>query len=162
MQRVKKAATVKPANRRRQARKGVAVPNGEGTRFQKGCPSPNPTGRPKWAAFSQLARERLLEPVPNDERGRTHSEVLFDMAFARARKGDLDAAEFLLDRAEGKPVQSVNTQVTSVTPVEKLQNWYAQLSDAELDAKEKELLGLIAKEKQQKKLLPGATEPANG
>jgi hypothetical protein len=127
-------ATGTPQNRQISGRKDGPVPNCEATQFRPGV-SPNPGGRPKWAVFSQLVRDRLADPVLGDPKQRTGAEVLFDMAFEKARGGDLEAMEFLLDRAEGKPVAhtSANLSVTDTRQPE------APLTDEELEARRRQL-----------------------
>jgi hypothetical protein len=44
---------------------------GEGTRWQKGQPSPNPGGRPRKMLLTDAFRAVLAQPYPGDKLGRT-------------------------------------------------------------------------------------------
>ena len=71
--------------------------------FKKGQ-SGNPKGRPKKIP----AIDALLADVLGKERGgKTEAEAILTALAMRARSGDVRAAEVLLDRAYGKPKQSI-------------------------------------------------------
>jgi hypothetical protein len=97
----------------KEAGKGKPVPNSEGTRFKRGQ-SGNPGGRPKAAPFSQACLELLTAPVPGDRERRTHAQALAAMLMDKALKGDVRAAVELVDRAEGRPRQSVAVENTAL------------------------------------------------
>ena len=76
------------------------------TRWKKGCPSPNPAGRPRTSVFSAAAKAILAEEDPKLRK--TGAEILIEQAFRRARQGSYRHLELLLAYAEGKPKQSVD------------------------------------------------------
>jgi hypothetical protein len=76
--------------------------NLRGPRWQKGCPSPNPKGRPRTRHLSKAAAEWLAE----GER-ETNARAIVEAIGARALKGDLACAAWLADRTEGRPHQSL-------------------------------------------------------
>ena len=82
--------------------------------WRKGCPSPNPSGRPKTAPLSQACREVLGQLVPDDPDGRTYAEVIAAMLAEKALEGDIRAAQEIADRAEGRSRQSVEISHTSL------------------------------------------------
>lgn len=97
------------------------------TRFKKGQ-SGNPRGRPK--KLPQL--DTLLAEVLGDEKdGVTAAEAILRAIRAKAARGDVRAAEVLLDRAWGKPKQSID-QTIDLRAIR-------QMSDAELEAQAKAL-----------------------
>jgi hypothetical protein len=76
--------------------------------FKKG-ESGNPNGRPK--KLPEL--DKLLADVLGEEKdGITAGEVILKALRAKAAKGDVRAAEVLLDRAYGKAKQTINNNVT--------------------------------------------------
>jgi Family of unknown function (DUF5681) len=71
----------------------------------KGGPSPNPNGRPR--KLPEL--DRLCAEVLGEEKdGTTAIETILKVLRAKAAKGDLRAAELLLDRAYGRARQGVD------------------------------------------------------
>ena len=69
----------------------------------KGGPSPNPAGRPK--KLPEL--DKLLADVLGEEKdGVSAAEAILRVLRAKAAKGDLRAAEILLDRGYGKAKQA--------------------------------------------------------
>ena len=76
--------------------------------FKKGQ-SGNPNGRPK--KLPEL--DKLLADVLGEEKdGVTAAEAILRVLRAKAAKGDLRAAEILLDRGYGKPKQAVDMSAT--------------------------------------------------
>jgi len=73
------------------------------SRFKKGQ-SGNPNGRPKLPDIS----EALAKILADEKDGRTALEQTLLALRAKAVRGDIRAAEALLDRAFGKPKQSVD------------------------------------------------------
>lgn len=73
------------------------------SRFKKGQ-SGNPNGRPKLPDIS----EALAKILADEKDGRTALEQTLIALRAKAVRGDIRAAEALLDRAFGKPKQSVD------------------------------------------------------
>jgi len=79
-------------------------------RIPKGT-SGNPKGRPK--KLPEL--DKLLADVLGEEKdGVTAAEVILKALRAKAAKGDIRAAEVLLDRAWGKAKQSTDVTLTSI------------------------------------------------
>lgn len=71
----------------------------------KGGPSPNPAGRPK--KLPEL--DKLLADVLGEEKdGVTAAQAILNMLRSKAAKGDIRAAEVLLDRAWGRARQAVD------------------------------------------------------
>ena len=76
--------------------------------FKKG-ESGNPNGRPK--KLPEL--DKLLADVLGEEKdGITAGEVILKALRAKAAKGDVRAAEVLLDRAYGKAKQTMDVSVS--------------------------------------------------
>ena len=75
----------------------------------------NPNGRPrKLPELHVLLAEVLGEQT---KEGLTAAEEILRAIYARARKGDTRAAELLLDRAYGKPKQSIDNNITTTEPL---------------------------------------------
>jgi hypothetical protein len=81
-----------------------AVPRGL-TPWQKGQPSPNPSGRPK---IPQEVRDIAMALTPDPIR--TLGEVMNDKNAPHAAR--VNAADKILDRALGKPMQSIHMETT--------------------------------------------------
>jgi hypothetical protein len=82
-------------------------------RWKKG-ESGNPNGRPR--KLPEL--DKLLADVLGEEKdGITAGEVILKAIRAKAAKGDVRAAELLLDRAYGKPKQSIENNISSLEPM---------------------------------------------
>lgn len=82
-------------------------------RVPKGGPSPNPNGRPK--KIPEL--DKLLADVLGEEKDGVEAAKAILMALRlKAVKGDVRAAEVLLDRAYGKPKQQTDMNVTGSIP----------------------------------------------
>jgi hypothetical protein len=85
----------------------------EHSKFKKGQ-SGNPNGRPR--KLPEL--DKLLADVLGEEKdGVTAGEAILKAIRARAAKGDVRAAELLLDRAYGKPKQSIDNNITTTEPL---------------------------------------------
>jgi hypothetical protein len=82
--------------------------------FKKG-ESGNPNGRPK--KLPQL-NELLAEILGEDKDGITAAEAILKALRAKAAKGDIRAAEVLLDRAYGKPKQTTELTGSNGDPVQ--------------------------------------------
>ncbi len=86
----------------------MAFPNKE-TQFKKG-ESGNENGRPK--KLPEI--DKLLAEVLGEEKDGIEAAKAILMALrAKATKGDVRAAEVLLDRAYGKAKQEINQNVTN-------------------------------------------------
>ena len=82
-------------------------------KFKKGQTG-NPNGRPR--KLPEL--DKLLADVLGEEKdGITAGEAILKAIRARAAKGDVRAAELLLDRAYGKPKQSIDNNITTTEPL---------------------------------------------
>lgn len=80
------------------------IPNEEKGQFKKGKTG-NPNGRPK--KLPEL--DKLLADVLGEEKdGITAAEAILKALRAKATKGDIRAAEVLLDRGYGKAKQSMD------------------------------------------------------
>jgi len=75
--------------------------------------SGNPSGRPRTAALSHALRQKLAEFVPDDPERRTYAQKLADSLIDKAMKGDPDTFRAIVDRVEGKPLQSFEVTHTS-------------------------------------------------
>jgi hypothetical protein len=82
-------------------------------RWKKG-ESGNPNGRPRKLPELHV----LLADVLGEEKdGITAGEAILKALRAKASKGDVRAAEVLLDRAYGKPKQSIDNNITTTEPL---------------------------------------------
>jgi len=84
--------------------------------------SGNPGGRPRTRFLVEAIRRIAAEP--NDASGRTKAEALAERLWKIAFKGSLAAMREIMDRAEGKPEQSIN--------VTQLQAPFADKTDEQL------------------------------
>jgi hypothetical protein len=80
----------------------------EATKWRKGCPSPNPKGKPSMRRFSDAAKAVLAEVDPKT--GKSGAEQLVGLAFRRAKQGSVKHLALLLAYVEGKPAQNVQLQ----------------------------------------------------
>lgn len=80
----------------------------EATRWKKGCPSPNPAGRPRTAEISQVVREALAHEDPRTRR--TELETIVQNWVRRAKQGDTKKGEILFAYCFGKPKQSLDLE----------------------------------------------------
>ncbi len=76
--------------------------------------SGNPSGRPAIQKLSAAIRNILGQSVPGLD-GVTYAELIAETLAEKAAAGDVRAAEILADRAEGRPSQSLDLQVTQLT-----------------------------------------------
>ena len=82
-------------------------------RWKKG-ETGNPNGRPR--KLPELTK--LMADILGDEKnGLTTAERILKAIEAKALKGDIKAAEMLLDRGYGKPKQTQETSITSSDPL---------------------------------------------
>ena len=82
-------------------------------RWKKG-ETGNPNGRPR--KLPELTK--LMADILGDEKnGLTTAERILKAIEAKALKGDIKAAEMLLDRGYGKPKQTQETNITSSEPL---------------------------------------------
>lgn len=91
---------------------------GKDTQFKPGV-SGNPAGKPKGVPHSKTRLLRLLEltenlknPVTGEIEGFTIAEQLDLQQIIKARKGDTKAYTVIMDRLEGKPNLTVDTNIT--------------------------------------------------
>ena len=85
----------------------------EHSKFKKGK-SGNPNGRPR----KLPALDKLMADVLGEEKdGITAGEAILKALRAKATKGDVRAAEVLLDRAYGKPKQTSETTLKTTEPL---------------------------------------------
>jgi hypothetical protein len=90
----------------------MAFPH-DGKKFKKGQTG-NPNGQPR----KLPALDKLMADVLGEEKdGITAGEAILKALRAKATKGDVRAAEVLLDRAYGKPKQTTDTNITSTEPL---------------------------------------------
>jgi hypothetical protein len=91
----------------------MAAKDIEKHKFKKGQTG-NPNGRPR--KLPEL--DKLLADVLGEEKdGVTAGEAILKAIRARAAKGDVRAAELLLDRAYGKPKHSIDNNITTTEPL---------------------------------------------
>lgn len=90
--------------------KGFAKGNKHGYRFKKGDdPNRNMDGRPKCKLFSEAARDILETDVEDMHRKpRTVAELFAAVLMVKGSIGDRGSIQEIVDRAEGKPRQSVD------------------------------------------------------
>jgi len=90
----------------------MAFPH-DGKKFKKGQTG-NPNGQPR----KLPALDKLMADVLGEEKdGITAGEAILKALRAKATKGDVRAAEVLLDRAYGKPKQTHDNIITSSEPL---------------------------------------------
>ena len=90
----------------------MAFPH-DGRKMKKG-ETLNPNGRPR--KLPEL--DKLLADVLGEEKdGITAGEAILKALRAKATKGDVRAAEVLLDRAYGKAKQTMDTNVNMLEPL---------------------------------------------
>jgi hypothetical protein len=90
----------------------MAFPH-DGRKMKKG-ETLNPNGRPK--KLPELSK--LMADILGDEKnGLTTAERILKAIEAKALRGDIKAAEMLLDRGYGKPKQTQETNITSSDPL---------------------------------------------
>jgi hypothetical protein len=84
--------------------------NGYGSehRFKPGV-SGNPSGRPLCKEVNAASRSFLASGIHKSPKAITNAEAIVEAQGRKAKKGDLGAAQFLADRAEGRPAVSVHT-----------------------------------------------------
>ena len=75
--------------------------------FKKGK-SGNPKGRPKKLPDIDELLDKVLG---TDGKGKSEAEAILTALMAKAKKGDVRAAEVLLDRAYGKVKQTIESTV---------------------------------------------------
>ena len=94
--------------------KSNPIKNSEATRFKKGV-SGNPAGKPR--KLPEL--DKLIAEVLGEEKnGITAAEAVLKAMLAKAARGDVKAAQLILDRAYGKSLQ----QIDMTSKGEKLQH----------------------------------------
>jgi hypothetical protein len=71
-------------------------------------------GRPKLPELHKILADVLGKEGKD---GMTAAEEILQALHAKAKKGDTRAAELLLDRAYGKPKQTVDNNITAVEPL---------------------------------------------
>ena len=83
----------------------------EDTQVKKGHGG-NPNGRPKKEhSLTDLLREALEQP--HDDTGKTKKEMVIDKLYEIAvKKGDVVMLKYLIDRIDGKPLQTIEANVT--------------------------------------------------
>lgn len=96
----------------------------------------NPKGYPKGVQHSRTRLRRLLEltenltnPVTGEIEGFTIAEQMDLAQIIKARKGDTQAYNTIMDRLEGKPQQTVEMNV-AVDPRKEILNKYLGGDDA--------------------------------
>ena len=75
--------------------------------------SGNPKGRPKLPDIN----EALAEALANEKNGKTMLQQILDSMIARALKGDVRAADFLISRGYGKADQRIEIDVQMPTTI---------------------------------------------
>lgn len=76
-------------------------------RFKPGV-SGNLSGRPLCKEVNAASRSFLASGIHKSPRAQTNAEAIVAAQGRKAKKGDLGAAQFLADRAEGRPAISVS------------------------------------------------------
>lgn len=83
------------------------------TRFKKGQ-SGNPKGRPKMPDLKAVIANALSE----EKDGKSALEAIISSMRGKAARGDVRAAEFLLDRGYGKATQDINMKQDGIVKQE--------------------------------------------
>jgi len=102
-------SVIGPKPKARPRGKSFEKGNGFGSehRFKKGCPSPNPGGRPKSAYISEALRAKLKSETTKPLKARTYAEKLVDEWVEQGLDGNVAAIAAIADRAEGRPAITV-------------------------------------------------------
>lgn len=90
--------------------------------------NPNPKRQPGFEAHPERInrkgapklpdlKELLAKVLGNTEQGRSGAEAILKAMEARAKRGDVRAAELLLDRAYGKPKQDIEMSANMTTVI---------------------------------------------
>lgn len=89
-------------------------PPPEHSKFKKGQTG-NPKGRPKLPDINAA----LAKVLSDEKEGITAAEAILMALRAKASKGDVKAAEYLLNRGYGKPKETLdlNAEVTTIKVV---------------------------------------------
>ena len=85
----------------------MSVKRNDKGQYVKGTSSPNPSGRPK-GSITKLMREFMYEI---DDTGFSRVHHLCFILWDAALKGDLQAIKLIMDRVDGTPRQSIETNV---------------------------------------------------
>lgn len=90
------------------------------TRWKKGCPSPNPKGRPSKAEGLEVLDEILAREDPVSRK--TAWCQLWEVAVRRAKQGSVKHFDFIVSYKLGKPKQSIEATGLGAIPVEIVTN----------------------------------------
>ena len=85
----------------------MSVKRNDKGQYVKGTSSPNPSGRPK-GSITKIMREFMYEI---DDTGFSRVQHLCFILWNAALKGDLQAIKLIMDRVDGTPRQSIETNV---------------------------------------------------
>ena len=85
----------------------MSVKRNDKGQYVKGTSSPNPSGRPK-GSITKIMREFMYEI---DDTGFSRVQHLCFILWDAALKGDLQAIKLIMDRVDGTPRQSIETNV---------------------------------------------------
>jgi hypothetical protein len=64
--------------------------------------SGNPGGRPKRQPLTEAFLELMDQPYPQDRNGRTYAEAIVRTLATKAARGDVRAAQLVMERIEGR------------------------------------------------------------
>ena len=104
--------------------KSNPIKNSEATRFKKGV-SGNPAGKPR--KLPEL--DKLMAEVLGEEKnGITAAEAVLKAMLAKAARGDVKAAQLILDRAYGKSLQQID-MTTQGEKINQVQIYQIQSND---------------------------------
>lgn len=84
------------------------MPSEEG-QFKKGHPG-GPGRPPKEHCLTDLLKEALDQP--HNQTGTTKKQMLIDKMYELAEQGDVNILKYLFDRIDGKPLQTIEANVT--------------------------------------------------
>lgn len=90
------------------------------TRWKKGCPSPNPVGRPRKTEITDVVRDVLAREDPRTRR--TELETIVENWVRRTKQGDTKKGEILFAYCFGRPKQSIEATGLGAIPVEIVTN----------------------------------------
>ncbi len=100
--------------------------------------SGNPGGRPRKTPLTDVCRELLGKPVPNDRSGRTYAEAIAERLAKKALAGDVRAAREIADRAEGKARQAMELTGQDGGPLE-----FENMTDEQIERRFEELMAKL-------------------
>ena len=113
-----------PENRQETGDNGRLAQIGKNTQWKKGCPSPNPGGRPRKKPLSERYEACLEEPLPEAlcrkhklKEGATYGDAIALGQAKAALEGRTDAAREIANRVEGRVTEQLEVAGAALVEV---------------------------------------------